>query len=111
MPDFDYETLDAGIRNAVRLLHTIGLDTTDSGDGTLTGDKENMECALDFAHVFISSTRERVLDDADAAAALDWSGAGYPPPTVEARYTGGEGLAHVLVYWLPLPSVEEPCLG
>ena len=102
---FDYDALDAGIRAAVRLIHGVGLPTADSGDGTLTGDKADMDCALDFAHVVIPSDRGAVLDTADRVAALDWAAAGYDPPTVEARYTGGGGSAEVIVHWPPAGEV------
>ncbi len=49
--EFDYDQLDPGIRQTVRLIHEFGFETTDSGDGiTKIG---VMECALPFAHVVI----------------------------------------------------------
>lgn len=46
-----YDTLDPGIRSAVKFLHDNGFDTADSGDGeTKVGE---MECALEFAHIVV----------------------------------------------------------
>jgi hypothetical protein len=45
---FDYDTLDAGIRDTVRLLHECGWATSDSGDGR---SKPEDERAFDCPHV------------------------------------------------------------
>jgi hypothetical protein len=58
MDDIDYSRLDAGIRDAVRLVRSHGFATTDSGDGRLEGAKAEMEGALPFPHVVVR------LDDA-----------------------------------------------
>lgn len=47
-PDFDYDQLDAGIRDVVRRLHAQGFETTDSGDGTKAAD---MSCAVPWPMV------------------------------------------------------------
>jgi hypothetical protein len=48
MDDFDYEQLDAGIRDVVRLLRGFGFETCDSGDGSKYPE---MECAAPFPMV------------------------------------------------------------
>lgn len=50
MDDLDYETLNPGIREVVRLLRGAGFNTTDSGDG-ITNVAGGMEGAIPFPHV------------------------------------------------------------
>ena len=48
--DFDYESLDPGVREFVRWLHRYGYKTTDSGDGV---SKPPERRVLNYAHVVI----------------------------------------------------------
>jgi hypothetical protein len=52
----NYNKLDPGIRNVVRLLHYWGYKTTDSGDGVTK---------LDFPHVVLNVHSRNVLWDAN----------------------------------------------
>lgn len=76
MSDFDYE-LDPGIRDLVRLLHSLGFETSDSGDGKSKctcprGDVlracrihgNDADC-LPFPHAVIAADRNSLLDTAD----------------------------------------------
>lgn len=78
----DYETLDPGIRDVVRMMRERGFDTTDSGDGH---SKDNNPEALPFAHVFAMTTYHHVTVSGfrlrDLAKAQNWDA------TVEARWS------------------------
>lgn len=97
--DFDYEMLDAGIRDTVRWLHDCGFETCDSGDGRLEGVKANMEGALDLPHVVVVSPNPLLmtrLADAVMKFAKDdglWTDGSY----VEASYNPQDGVALVFV--------------
>ena len=67
MEDINYDELDPGIRNLVRTLRCTGFNTTDSGDGSKAKD---MECALPFPMVTITTTRDSMCDEADRLAVL-----------------------------------------
>lgn len=56
---FNYDQIDAGVRDVVRLLREAGFNTRDSGDGSKAA---TMACALDYPHVFM------VIDPDDALA-------------------------------------------
>ena len=72
--------LDAGIRFTVRFLRAHGFDTCDSGDGSKAG---TMEGALDVPHVFIRSTPETLIRDADRLRELV---ARIPHAEIQATY-------------------------
>lgn len=54
MREFNYESLDPGIRETVRWLNARGFETTDSGDGvTKFAAGYSTDEAFDVPHVFI----------------------------------------------------------
>lgn len=59
MEGFDYDEICDGIVGFVKLLHDEGLETTDSGDGSLFGD--GMECAFEEPMVAISIDSTRLI--------------------------------------------------
>lgn len=58
MDDIDYESLDVGIRETVRWVRTLGLNTCDSGDGVSKLD--SMDGVLTVPHVAAISTRSEM---------------------------------------------------
>jgi hypothetical protein len=60
--DIDYTEIDPGIRGMVAALRLNGFETTDSGDGVT---KADMPCSLPYPHVFITTTKEQLLAEAD----------------------------------------------
>ncbi len=79
MSDFDYEQIDPGIRDTVRLLRDAGFETTDSGDGV---SKPDMVCALDFPHVAAVCAPHLILAEAKRMAEV-LEGTGF---VVQATY-------------------------
>lgn len=61
MKDIDYDALDPGIRETVRMLRSWGFNTTDSGDGITKG-----EDGLSHPHVFIVCDPPEMLAQADS---------------------------------------------
>lgn len=59
---FDYESLDPGIRDLVRLLRQNRFNTTDSGDGV---SKPPEHRVLDYPHVFCSSDSKSLIGECD----------------------------------------------
>lgn len=53
--NFDYSVIQPAMRQTVRWLRNMGMNTTDSGDG-FTNVEAGMEFALDLPHVFIVTT-------------------------------------------------------
>lgn len=77
----DYGAMDPGIRATVRVLHTQGWGTSDSGDGSKS-EWYGPE-ALPCKHVVITSSRATLIADCDKLAGLrpEWSVEGcYSPP-------------------------------
>jgi len=126
MDDFDYASLDPGIRDVVRWLHARGIRTSDSGDGKTkflltckhcgykfgAGDppfchlRPTMLCeseidlsteAMPFPHVIVPSTPETVI--AEARILLGWLRAGRPDEdwVVEASFSPNDGSAFLLM--------------
>lgn len=88
--------LSPKIRNLVILLNSCGFRTTDSGDGTNAAD--GMPCAMDIPMVYVASTRDNCVDDADRIAKIlrlrlkeeaSWH--------IEANYSPMDGHAGVLI--------------
>ena len=92
---FDYESLNPGVRGAVRLLHQWGFETCDSGDG-MTGDHE---CDREGAYIVIVSTPETLAWDADRlkerleGIEIDVTPQGQPGPSVQANYCPADYMA------------------
>ena len=87
-PGFDYEQLDPGVREVVRLLHQHGFVTTDSGDGV---SKPQDEIEIPSPHVVCTVKPAYLLNEADNLAGLlgsEW--------TVEATYYPGNPIAILL---------------
>ncbi len=59
----EIDGLSPGIRDAVLWFNEQGWETCDSGDGS--NHAQGMECANEFSHVDIVSTRNEVIDLAD----------------------------------------------
>lgn len=66
--EIDYDELDPGIRDVVRLLREAGFETTDSGDG-VSKPKDDM-CVLEYPHVFAMTDPAHMVPEADRLAAL-----------------------------------------
>lgn len=92
MTDIDYNDLDPGIRDTVRLLRTAGFETTDSGDGG----KTDMECSIEFPHVFCELDLASFVSETNRAQRLlgdEW--------TAEARYSAKDGKCILLCMKYP----------
>lgn len=61
---FDINAVQPAMRQTVRWLRAMDMNTTDSGDG-VTNVEAGMESALDFPHVFITTTPLLGLAEAD----------------------------------------------
>lgn len=87
----NYDELDPGIRDIVRLLNESGHVTTDSGDGvSKPADWYASGEAIPFPHVVIEAEREELCEHADAVARLlgpEWN--------VEATYQTLTKTAHL----------------
>lgn len=73
LAQIDYDDLDPGIRDTVRLLRAHGFETTDSGDGVskLQPDSKYYGCTPEpQAHVYCSTTYDRVIGEARRLAKL-----------------------------------------
>ena len=68
----NYDQLDPGIRETVRLLQNAGFDTTDSGDGVTKSHVDG--CTMPFAHVAAVVTVEALISDAERMQAVLGSG-------------------------------------
>ncbi len=83
MGDFDYESLDVGIREIVRVAREHGFNTTDSGDGV---SKPEDERVFHVPHVACSTTRDSLISEAERLADLlgaEWR--------IEASYCPNDG--------------------
>jgi len=87
----NYDELDPGIRDTVRMLHANGFATTDSGDGvSKPADWYESGEAIPFPHVVVTSTPDTMVADAERCAAVlgaDWN--------VEAEYQTLTKTAHL----------------
>lgn len=98
-----WDELDAGIRDLVRALWRAGFTPVDSGDGSRTGDKADMECALDVPHVFMTCDPAALVAEADRLQALiaSW---GVPErsedgePNTHANYAPIDGIGLLALY-------------
>lgn len=92
----NYDDLDPGIREVVRLVNEAGFVTTDSGDGVskpaewYQPDERGVTEAFPFQHVVAESCRETLIDDADRLAAV--LGIGW---AVEATYGTADGICYL----------------
>lgn len=89
--DFDYESLNPGIRETVRWLHYNGFETCDSGDG-VTNAEAGMECAMDTPMVACQVQLSVLIAETDRLWSLLCSLHGGVPPSVsvQASYAPGE---------------------
>lgn len=106
MSGFDYDELDPGIREVVRLLRAHGLHTCDSGDGvTKLGE---MGCALPYPNVVVQCAPADIASTADLMlAVLANAGVEVLPlgpdshesgdPTIEASYDPTNRIAVVVL--------------
>ena len=106
----DYEAIDPGIRDTVRLLREHGFETTDSGDGvTKLGSGWSDTEAMPFPHVACHVTRDTLFAEADRLATvllIPWSiQASYDPR--DKSYVLLATLA-ALLDARPRPPQEEP---
>lgn len=96
MSDFDYASLDDGIRATVQGLREAGFNTTDSGDGSKAG---FMEGAMDRPMVAVlAQSRATICDDADAL--LGWLSEHEPERLwdVSATYAPRDGVAVIVAF-------------
>ena len=102
---FDYDQLDPGIRKVVRFARSLGIDTTDSGDGVtkLAAGWDPGE-AMDFPHVWASfddphravtaaSRLRRALRD----KGVELQQNGLPGVTIEASFDPVTGISVVML--------------
>lgn len=61
LPELDYNTLNPGIGNLVKLLRDNGFDTRDSGDGVT----QNFQCDIGIPYVHMVTTRDALTFEAD----------------------------------------------
>lgn len=80
----DYDALDAGIRDTVRILREAGFDTTDSGDGV--SKEADALCVLSYPHVWAVIDPSQIVPE--ACRMLGVLG---PEWDVEASYKPGQG--------------------
>ena len=105
MEDIDYDELDPGIRETVRLLRKWGFETTDSGDGVSKKGTEQEPLMLQFPHVFMRSTSQGLITSAENLHRLmDHHGVSFDPdfeaeryPGIEATYSPTDGAAIILL--------------
>lgn len=102
-PEPPWDDLDDGIRATVRALWDAGFVTTDSGDGELAGEKADMTCASEFAHVYMVCPAAALVAEADRLARLvaSWpaaaTGDSYSGNPVEASYAPADGLGVLML--------------
>ena len=86
---FNYDRLDPGIRDTVRLLREAGFETTDSGDGV---SKPPLPGVIPFPHVVVATVPDRLVPDANRCASvlgMNW--------TVEGTYLPATNTAYLFV--------------
>lgn len=91
------DCIDPGIRPLVEQLNRWGFETTDSGDGSKAS---TMGCAVEWAHVFMKSSPESLVEDSHRLALLiensgvvdlnEWA--------IEASYSPLDGMAHIFLH-------------
>lgn len=87
----DYDALDPGIRETVRLLNAAGFETSDSGDGvSKPADWYTSGEAIPFKHVVAATTVTTMIADAERMARLLG-----PAWNVEVEYQTLTKLAHL----------------
>jgi hypothetical protein len=114
----DYDELDPGIRETVRLLRSNGFETVDSGDGrtkfmqAAAEGKEPDECALPFPNVAIKCDPDDLVKEADRLKELietlgiPLEGVGPEisdndaPVEIQASYDPVDGSSIILVLYL-----------
>lgn len=84
----EYDKLDAGIVDKVRLMVQNGFNTTDSGDGK----KVDMECSLPFPHIFAIGNPNSMVEDCEKLQEL------FPDAIIEASWSVGGPLV-LMVMW------------
>lgn len=62
LPDINYDELDPGIRNMVKVLRDNGFNTTDSGDGSKS---PTMEGAVDFPMIAVRTEASILCSESD----------------------------------------------
>lgn len=101
--ELDYDVLDPGICDVVRLLRSHAFDTSDSGDGVT---KINMPCALSMPHVFIPVDPTQMisatlrLHRVVTAAGVTVSPNGQGNVYIEASYDPADDSALIMLYGL-----------
>lgn len=69
MEEINYDELDSGIRETVKILQGAGFDTCDSGDGVSKSPEEYEDgTALPFAHVVTLIEPEAMVSEAHRMA-------------------------------------------
>lgn len=87
---FDYDSLDEGIRETVRMLRGHGFKTCDSGDGSKAA---TMSCAVDFPMVaVIASSKEAMCTEADLMFRLLRETEPHRRWNVDASYNPADGV-------------------
>lgn len=107
----NYETLDPGIREVVRWLHSLGYKTTDSGDGY---SKLPDERAMNVAHVAIDvSDAERHENNlvwlANYLVYAHCHQHGLPKAVVEASYSTLDDKSLLMLFPFGMEQAVKPC--
>lgn len=102
------DTVQPTMQRTIRWLQSLGMEPTDSGDG-VTNVEADMECALDFPHVFIPFDQ---LGQGKVAADLIWSqirtiAEDNTDISVEAGYSPEDGLTTVALYGITDANLPE----
>lgn len=84
-----WKHLDPGVVEIVRLLHSAGFETTDSGDGV---SKPDVGRVFEFPHVFCRVDRDDLVDASDRALRI-LRDAGLAGWSVEASYNPADEVA------------------
>ena len=93
----NYDELNPGIRKTVKLLNSVGWETTDSGDG----ETHDYECDRDVGYVVVVSTPQDVIHDSDLIHSfLESYGVEFSltSTSIQATYSPVDGYAFVDIH-------------
>lgn len=104
---FDYSVLDPGIRETVRIIHDLGWETTDSGDG-YSKDTNDYPDALPYPHVSIKLSKDSILKSSYANFAQLF--VDHFRKIVKANGYNEEEVYAILSYAIPEVESEPPII-
>ncbi len=107
MENFDYESLNPGIRETVRWFHLLGYTTTDSGDG-LT---RQFECDREDPYVVVKVDPKHLISMSDRIKLEMGSAAEHPNVLITGTYSPHDGYALIDISGIqdriPLPDPSQ----